>query len=217
MKGLAFDLYGTLVDVGGLEKAASKATNKPKDLVALWRSKQLEYTFLLGLMGRYLPFSEITARALDAACGSEGVDLKPAARDALVQSWRRLAPFPDVVPALERIRDRVPLAVLTNADPVMAAETLKTAALDRFFAEVLSADEVRTFKPNPRVYRLAAMRLHLDPRDIGLVSSNPFDVMGAKAAGLRAIWVNRGTSVFDPLDVKPDAELRDFSGLPNQL
>ena len=213
MKAFAFDLYATLVDAGAVEKAAQKITKRASEFVATWREKQLEYTFLLGLMGRYLPFSEVTARALDAAAAREGLDLKAEVRDALLRSWRELPPHPDVVPALESLRPQVPLVVLTNAESAMATDALKHAKLSGFFGHVLSADEVRTFKPNPRVYRLAAMRLHLEPRGIGLVSANPFDVMGAKAAGLRAIWVNRTGATFDHLELNPDVEIRDFANL----
>lgn len=217
MKALAFDLFGTLLDVSALENAASKVTKKPKELVATWRSKQLEYTFLLGLMGRYMPFSEVTARALDAAAIREGITLKADARDALLRSWRDLPAYADVGPALGSLRSEVPLVVLTNAEAAVAADYLKHARLDDYFTHVLSADEVRTYKPNPRVYRLTAMRLHLDLKDIGLVSANPFDVMGAKAAGLRAIWVNRTQAAFDQLEIKPDMELADLAGLAAEL
>ena len=217
MKALAFDLFGTLVDLRGLEGTAAKATKHAEEFVAAWRSIQLDYTFQLGLMGRYLPFSELTARALTIACAREGIEPNAETREALLRSWRRLSPFPDARPALESMKGKMPLAVLTNADPSMAAETLKGAKLDGLFAHVLSADEVRSFKPNPRVYRLAGVRLHLDPRDIGLVSANPFDVMGAKAAGLRAIWMNRAHAAFDPLDLPPDLIVEDFAFLAKQI
>ncbi len=217
MKALAFDLYGTLVDLGGLEAAVAKVMKKPKEFVATWRAKQMEYTFLLGLMGRYLSFGDVTARALAATCARLGVDAGAKARESLMQRWRELPAFPDVAPALKALQPRIPLAVLSNAETAMAVETLKHAGLESFFTQVLSADEVRTFKPNPRVYRLAAMRLHLDPKDIFLVSANSFDVMGAKAAGLGALWVNRAKEEFESLDLRPDAELRDFSTLTDHV
>jgi 2-haloacid dehalogenase len=111
------------------------------------------------------------------------------------------------------LQGRTVLATLTNMEPALAREVLDHAGLGSFFQEQISVDEVRTFKPDPRVYHRAAVRLHAEPKDLGLVSSNPFDVMGAKAAGLRAIWVNRAKATFDALDLRPDLEIPDLTSL----
>ncbi len=217
MKALAFDLYGTLLDLGAVERASSKVTKKPNEFAAAWRTKQLEYTYLLALMGRYMTFSDVLARSLDAAASRQGIELKPGERENLLRVWKELPAYEDAITGLPAVTPRVPAVILTNVEAAVAKATLKHAKLDGWFRDVLSADEVRTFKPNPRVYRFAALRLHLDPKDIGLVSSHPFDVMGAKAAGLRTIWVNRAKGTFDPLDLKPDREIVDLTELASQL
>jgi 2-haloacid dehalogenase len=217
MRALAFDVYGTLVDVDALEPALNGIVPRPREFLAEWRSKQLEYSFLLGLMGRYRTFSDVTSRALAFCCGKSGIVLEARQREALLRAWRELPAFPDAVPALTALTGRLVLATLTNMDPAGAREVLAHAGLTKFFEEQISVDEVRTFKPDPAVYHHAAKRLRLEPKDVGLVSSNPFDVMGAKAAGLTAIWVHRSKVPLDPLDLAPDIEVKDLTGLPHLL
>lgn len=217
MRALAFDVYGTLVDVTAIERSLTGVVPHPKEFLALWRSKQLEYSFLLGLMGRYVTFSEVTARALAFASSRSDVRLEGEQRDALLGSWKAVRAFPDAIPGLKALQGRAVLATLTNMEPALAKAVLDHAGLGSFFGEQISVDEVRTFKPDPLVYHHAAKRLHVEPKDLGLVSSNPFDVMGAKAAGLRAIWVNRAKATFDALDLRPDLEIPDLTSLAAHL
>lgn len=213
MRALAFDVFGTLYDVEAVRAALEGRVENPGALLSLWRAKQLEYTFLLGLMGRFLPFSEVTRRALRHA--ADGLDVRLVDREVedLLRAWKELPLHPDVAPALEALEGRYLLVVLSNGDRDLLRDLLEGSGLLPRFAHVLSAEEVGTYKPSRTVYRLAADRLGLPPAEVGLVSSNPFDVLGAKAAGLRALWVNREGARLDPLDLVPDLEVRDFSEL----
>jgi 2-haloacid dehalogenase len=204
---LAFDLYGTLVDpiaisgeldrvLGGLDGA---------ETARLWRLKQLEYSFRLTAMGQYEDFRWVTARALDFALASVGASLPTEQARRLVELYDQLRPFPDAGPALRALADAgYELAVLSNGSPAMIGNCLANSGLADFFGQRISADEVRAFKPAPIVYRHAAERLSVPIGQIRLVTCNPFDSVGASAAGMRTAWVNRSAAPFDTIGRQPD-------------
>ncbi|MGQ0796920.1 MAG: haloacid dehalogenase type II [Methanobacteriota archaeon] len=214
MKALAFDVFGTLLDPAALAKTLSDVTKDPDGFAAAWRAKQLESTFLLAAMGRYVPFVDVTRRALRTTAARWRVALTDERVDSLVAAWTRLPPYPDVVPSLERLRERVALAVLSNGDAEALGRALDHAGVGGLLAPVVSAAEVRRFKPAPELYAHAAERLARPPHDVVLVSAHAFDVLGAKSAGLRAVWVNRLGAPLDDLGLGPDLEvpsLRDLT------
>jgi len=214
MKALAFDVFGTLLDPVAVVKPLSEVTPDADGFAAAWRAKQLESTFLLAAMGRYVPFAEVTRRALRTTAARVRIELTEDRVESLVAAWTRLPPYPDVVPSLERLGERLDLAVLSNGDPEALDAALVHAGLRGFLAPVVSAAEVRRFKPAREVYLRAAERLARPPHDVVLVSGNAFDVLGAKSAGLRAVWVNRLGAAVDDLGFGPDLEvpsLRDLT------
>lgn len=217
VEALAFDMFGTLFDVGALQKVAEPIIEEPEEFVALWRSKQLEYVFLLALMGRFVTFSDITRMALRYAARKLDVRLEPDQVQPFMRAWEELPAYPDAVPALKTLRTRHVLVVLSNGEVALLGKLLRHAGLEPFFSHVLSAETVRTYKPSPSVYGLAVAQLGLPPKEIGLVSSNTFDVLGAKAAGLKAFWVNRSAAILDPLDLQPDLEAHDLQDFVNRL
>ncbi len=217
MRALAFDLFGTLFDVEGLVEQLEGRVERAEELLALWRSKQLEYTFLVALMGRFLTFSEVTKKALSAASSRLQVGLSGEEVEDLSEAWNRLPPYPDAVPALEILKDRYTLVVLSNGETALLRALLKSSDTSHLFSRVLSAEEVGTYKPSPQVYALASSRLDLPPAEIGMVSSNAFDIMGAKAFALKALWINRMGGEMDPLGLEPDLEARDFPELVKLL
>ncbi len=215
MKALAFDVYGTLLDFTRLEEPLRAVTADPTAFSATWRSKQLEYSFLLTIVNRHVPWNEVTRRALRWTASRFHVPLDTSREAELVARWNELPAYADVRPALEKLRARrVPLVVLSNGDPAMLEAGTTHAGLRPYFSELISVESVGTFKPSKAVYELAARRLKLGLQDVGLVSANPFDALGAKAAGLRAIWLNRSGATFDPLDLAPDFELHSFGEIP---
>lgn len=182
-EALVFDLFGTLVDVRSAETACAEETPDPRAFVALWRQKQLEYSWLRALMGRYEDFWTITAAALDYSLERLKVDVGDAARRRLLDAWLTVSPYPETAAALLRLSPR-PLAALSNGTPDMLERVLRFAGLRDRFALVISVDEARTYKPSPEVYAMAERRLSLPRARLLFVSSNAWDVAGARAFGL---------------------------------
>jgi 2-haloacid dehalogenase len=204
---LAFDLYGTLVDPIAISTELGQVLGEARgrEAATLWRSKQLEYSFRLTAMGRYEDFGWVTSRALDFALASLGVRLPDGHAGRLVELYDHLQPFPDTVPALRALASLgYELAVLSNGTPAMIANCLGNSGLGEFFADRVSVDEVRVFKPSPAVYQHAAGRLSLPAGQLRLVTSNAFDCVGASAAGMRTAWVNRSGAPFDTIGQPPD-------------
>ncbi len=212
-EALVFDAYGTLFDVDSVTGACEEAfPGRGEVLSQLWRAKQLQYTWLCSLMGRYQDFWRLTGRALTFACAALGLDPADAARGRLVEGYLRLEPYPEVPQALRSLAGR-PLAILSNGTPDMLQALLEHAGLGGAFTAVLSADAVQTYKPSPRVYELAPVHLGIDAGRIGFVSSNSFDVIGAATYGFRSIWVNRSAAPLDQLGQPPQLTVANLAEL----
>ncbi|MBX2875637.1 MAG: haloacid dehalogenase type II, partial [Saprospiraceae bacterium] len=174
-----FDAFGTLIDINGVDAALRQHFGHSAGRVGdLWRRKQLEYSWLSALMGRYRPFSKLTADALRYAVHYFGGQLSESQMDLLFQAYQELQIFPEVTSMLDDLLG-LPLLVLSNADGLMLRNALEFNAIADKFEDVLSADQCSTFKPHPTVYQLAVDRLGLAPRSIGFVSSNAWDAAGA--------------------------------------
>jgi len=218
-KALVFDAYGTLFDVHSVTRLAdSLFAGRGAALSQAWRAKQLEYTWLRSLMGRYDDFNAVTADALDWALDSLGLAADPSRRAALMLAYRELAPFPEVRGALARLGERRPLAILSNGHPDMLDAVVDHNELRVFFGDrVYSVHEAGVFKPDPRVYALACAGLELPAESIGFVSSNGWDAAGARSFGFTAWWVNRGKAPVERLGSPPDAVVDDLGGLARLL
>lgn len=213
-----FDAYGTLFDVhSAVGRFLPRLGDKADGVSATWRSKQLEYTWLRSLMGHHADFWQVTGESLDYALASSGVE-DPQLRRDLMEAYLRLDAYPEVPETLSRLKVAgIPLAILSNGAPKMLASAVKGAGLEGLFDGVFSVEEVGVFKPDPRVYRLAADRLGLKAGRILFLSSNSWDVAGAAAFGLRVAWVNRFSQVPERLPFGPDVELRTLAELPALL
>jgi 2-haloacid dehalogenase len=213
---LVFDAYGTLFDVHAVvQRCESFWSGRGAALSQLWRTKQLEWTWQRSLMRRYAPFSQITLDALRYACDALGLACDAQQTDALMAEYRRLATYPDVADALARLRSGRKLAILTNGSPDMIEPLVAHHGLQ--FDAVVSVDELAVYKPAPEVYALAVRRLGVAAADIGFVSSNGWDALGAKSFGFRAWWINRAGAPLDRLDARPDGLLRGLGELPQAL
>jgi 2-haloacid dehalogenase len=211
---LVFDAYGTLFDVHSVTATAESAwPGSGAALSQLWRTKQLEYTWLRSLMGRYEDFAHVTEAALRYACASLKLEYDDAKRARLMQAYLRLATFPEVGDALRRLRG-IRLAILSNGSPAMLEPVVLNAGLHGVITDVLSVDEAKIFKPDPRVYQIAVDRLGVPAKAIGFVSSNCWDAIGAKAFGFRTFWINRAGAPVDETGPRPDHELRSLAELP---
>jgi 2-haloacid dehalogenase len=211
---LVFDAYGTLFDVHSVTATAESTwPGKGAALSQLWRTKQLEYTWLRSLMGRYEDFSHVTESALYYACATLKLPLDDSKRTQLLKCYLHLATFPEVTEALGRLRG-IRLAILSNGSPAMLEPVVFNSGLHGLITDVLSVDEVKIFKPDPRVYHIAVDRLGVPAKAIGFVSSNCWDAIGAKAFGFRTFWINRAGVPVDEMGVRPDHELRSLAELP---
>jgi 2-haloacid dehalogenase len=217
LKALVFDAYGTLFDVHSvITECEALFPGKGASLSQLWRGKQLEYTWLRSLMGRYADFSAITRAALTTACAMLRLELSEAAARRLMDAYLVLRAFPDVMDTLSRLRGRK-LAILSNGSPAMLDAVVRHAGLDQVLDAVLSVDALRIFKPHPSVYAYAAERLQLPAGAVGFVSSNFWDVAGATSFGFRTFWINRTGAVPDDLGYQPAGVLSQLRELPTLL
>ena len=217
VQAVVFDAYGTLFDVYSVgERCEGLFPGKSSQLVQLWRSKQLEYSWLSGLMGHYQDFEAITSAALHYACTHLGLSLTPAATTELMLQYRRLTPYREVRGALEQLRPRR-LAILSNGAPAMLDAVVEHAGLRPLFDAVLSVDAVRIFKPHPSVYQHAVSALGVAKSAVAFVSSNYWDATGATAFGFRTFWINRGGATPDTLGFAPSAVLNSLDELKNVL
>lgn len=211
---LALDIYGTLIDPLAVKKALfDHVGDKAGAFAETWRVKQLEYSFRRGLMGAYRNFTQVTRAALDFTCETHGAKIAESDRNKLMKCYRALDAFPDVAPALAALQQKgVALHAFSNgvADDITAL--LKHAGLEDRILSIVSADEVQTFKPDPRFYAHFLERTGATAATTWLVSSNPFDVIGAAACGWRTAWVKRNPKVvFDPWEHVPTAIIADLT------
>ena len=215
-KAFIFDAYGTLFDVHSVVEAGRALTRDPQALSLLWRQKQLEYTWLRTLMGRYEDFWAVTEAALRFALGRLGIVAGNEAVARLMEAYLSLATFPDVAGALAGLAG-TPLGILSNGSPRMLDAAVRSSGLTGTFRHVLSVDAVRAYKPSPTVYELGPRAFGVPAGDILFVSSNAWDVAGAKAFGYRTCWCNRLAAPMDRLGVSPDFEVRTLDEIPGKL
>jgi 2-haloacid dehalogenase len=216
-QAFVFDAYGTLFDVHSVVLRAGQ--NIPGDLQALsrlWRQKQLEYTWLRSLMGRYVDFWQVTEDALRSAAGQLKIQVSEPQIGSLMQAYLAPSAFPDARPALESLQGK-PLAILSNGSPKMLNAAVRHSALESCFAEIISVDRVQTYKPSPRVYALATEILKLPASEILFISSNSWDVAGAKAFGYKVCWCNRSGAEMEHLGCDPDLVTPSLNHIPDIL
>jgi 2-haloacid dehalogenase len=217
IQGVAFDAYGTLFDVHSVIALCNrKFPGQGAELSKLWRAKQLEYTWLRGLMGKYEDFWMVTEAALVFACRGLNLACPAETRRELMESYLHLDTFPEVKSALGKL-GQYKLTILSNGSPRMLAAAVENAGLKGVFGDVISVDEVKIYKPSPRVYALASHHLAVPDNAIAFVSSNFWDIAGAKSFGFWTCWVNRGKLPEDELGVQPDVTVDALDGLTGVL
>jgi 2-haloacid dehalogenase len=217
IKALAFDAYGTLFDVQSVISVVNqKFPGQGAAVSAAWRTRQLEYTWLRSLMGRYEDFWRVTESALVATCNALKLSLDAAARAQLMESYLHLKSFPEVKQSLEAL-SHLPLSILSNGNPKMLNAVVESAGLQGIFTHIISVDEVRTYKPAPAVYELVMKKTSVDKGNIDFVSANFWDGAGAKAFGLRTHWINRTGVPADELSIAPDVTLKSLTDLADAL
>lgn len=212
-----FDAYGTLFDLRSALKHHLQVLGAPAErFLDVWRTKQLEYAWTCALMGLDRNFLAVTRQSLDYALRVCGIadDSGAALVDEIAEAFMVLDPYPDVAPALQDLRrSGRRIIILSNGTQEMVATAVDKGGLGDLVDEVLSCEEVHTFKPDPRAYQLACTRLGLDRDDIMFVASNTWDVAGATAFGFRTVWVNRGAEPAEYPSLAPLATVSNLTDL----
>ena len=212
----AFDVYGTLIDTAGITQSLNRLVGDQASLFSSrWRDKQLEYSFRRGLMRDYVDFSVCTRQALKYTSAQLELPISDAAAQTLLDEYRRLPAFPDVPTALEQLKSAGHrLYAFSNGLPDDLEALLDSAGIRHAFIEIISVHEIRTFKPDPAVYRHFLARSSATADNSCLVSSNPFDLLGGMAVSMRTAWIRRSSANhFDPWDRQPDLTLTSLTEL----
>jgi 2-haloacid dehalogenase len=213
-----FDAYGTLYDFNSAVARHRAAIGPKADALSeMWRSKQVQYTWLRNSMGTYSPFWQVTGDALDHCLATFGI-ADESVRDSLMGAYLALDPFPEVPAMLEKLKQAGKrLAILSNGNPDMLDPMVEASGLAAYFEAVISVDEAKIFKVDPKTYELVKKRTGVSSDKVCFLSSNCWDAHGAAQFGFRTLWVNRGGLPEDNLPGKIVGQIRDLSHLPAQL
>jgi 2-haloacid dehalogenase len=198
ISAILFDAYGTLFDLrSAVVRHEAQLGGKADRISALWRQKQLEYTWTLSLRGDYRDFAAITRDALDYALAMEGFR-DEAVAEALMEAFLDLDPYPDAEATLRALQRRgLHLGILSNGTPAMLARLMARVPFGDVLSPVLSVDPLKVYKPDRRVYRLGCDALALPPERVGFVSANAWDAAGAAGFGFRVFWINRAKAPIE--------------------
>ncbi len=213
---LAFDVYGTLIDTHGVViRLQEFVGDHAGEFSQIWRDKQLEYSFRRGLMRRYETFGVCTSQALDYTSDYLGVGLTPDQKTALMAEYRGLPAFDDVKEPLDGLKaDGHSLYAFSNGTADAVEGLLTTAGILHLFDGIVSVDDRQTFKPNPDVYQYLLTKTGASADHTWLISSNPFDVIGATSYGLNSAWVKRSNkAIFDPWGIDPTVTIATLGEL----
>ncbi len=214
----AFDAYGTLFDVhSAIRRGGSALGDKANTVSAMWRQKQLEYTWLRSLMGTHADFWQVTGEGLDYALAAHGVQ-DQALHDQLMNLYLSLDAYPDVADCLTKLRaGGKKTAILSNGTPKMLHAAIESAGLGPALDSSLSIEDVGIYKPDAKVYQLAVDCLKIEPSRICFVSTNAWDASGAAHFGFRVAWMNRFEQQPERLPGKISAVIRSLDELPGLL
>jgi 2-haloacid dehalogenase len=238
IKAVVFDAYGTLYDIQSVASITEQAFPGYGEIITqIWRIKQLEYSWLRSLMRRYEDFSVVTRESLVYTLRCLGLRYDEAAFARIMDKYLHLDLYPDALASLSAMKDRK-LAILSNGSPDMLGALVKNSGLDRVLDATISVDAKKIFKPSPDAYTLIESTLHIPPHEVLFISSNPWDVCGAKAFGLNVAWIERLTpeamaqacvkndlvapltmyqalrTQMDELGLEPDHRIRALAELP---
>jgi len=212
-KAVVFDAYGTLFDVNSAaEKCKDKIGVKWETFANFWRTTQLEYTWLRSLMKRHKNFWDVTEDSLDKSM--KVFNINKNMKNELLNLYKILSPYPEVKEVLEDLKKKnFKLAILSNGTPDLLNELVESNKLNNLFDDLFSIEEVKIYKPDPRVYELPIKKYKIKSDEITFLSANTWDVSGGGNFGYNSIWVNRHNSIFDILDFQPKNEISNLTQL----
>ena len=217
IKAIIFDAYGTLFDVNSAaEKCKDKIGKKWESFSNYWRTTQLEYTWLRNLMGRHKDFWQITEDSLDKSMKVFEID--SSMKNDLLNLYKILSTFPEVKDTLNILKEKkYKLAILSNGTPSLLNELVKSNNLDNIFDDVFSIEEVKAYKPDPKVYNIPIKKYQIQKNEVAYLSANTWDVSAGGNYGFNPIWVNRNNNIFDNLDFKPINEIKNLKDINKLL
>ena len=213
IKAIIFDAYGTLFDVNSAaEKCKDKIGDKWEGFANYWRTTQLEYTWLRTLMNRHEDFWKVTEDSLDKSMQIFKID--PSMKNELLNLYKVLSTFSEVKGVLNELKKKnYKLAILSNGTPSLLNELVKSNNLDNIFNDIFSIEEVKVYKPHPKVYNIPIEKYQIQKNEVAYLSANTWDVSAAGNYGFNPVWVNRKNSNFDKLDYVPKYQIENLSKL----
>jgi len=213
IKAIIFDAYGTLFDVNSAaKKCKGKIGDKWEGFANYWRTTQLEYTWLRSLMNRHKDFWQVTEDSLDKSMQAFKID--SSMRNELLDLYKVLSTFPEVKEVLNKLKEKnYKLAILSNGTPFLLNELVKSNNLDNIFDNIFSIEEVKTYKPDPKVYNIPIKKYQIQKNEVAYLSANTWDVSAGGNYGFNPVWINRNNNIFDNLDYKPKNEVKNLKQL----
>ena len=213
IKAIIFDAYGTLFDVNSAaKKCKGKIGDKWEGFANYWRTTQLEYTWLRSLMNRHKDFWQVTEDSLDKSMQAFKID--SSMRNELLDLYKVLSTFPEVKEVLNKLKKKnYKLAILSNGTPSLLKELVKSNNLDNIFDDIFSIEEVKTYKPDPKVYNIPIKKYQIQKNEVAYLSANTWDVSAGGNYGFNPVWLNRNNSIFDNLDYVPKYQVKHLGGL----
>ena len=213
IKAIIFDAYGTLFDVNSAaEKCKDKIGDKWEGFANYWRTTQLEYTWLRTLMNRHEDFWKVTEDSLDKSMQIFKIDLSM--KNELLNLYKVLSTFSEVKGVLNELKKKnYKLAILSNGTPSLLNELVKSNNLDNIFNDIFSIEEVKVYKPHPKVYNIPIQKYQIQKNEVAYLSANTWDVSAGGNYGFNPVWVNRKNSIFDKLDYVPKYQIENLSKL----
>lgn len=213
-KAIAFD-YLVLFNPDSVVPEVERVfPGKGRELTALWRTRQFEYCWLRSMTDHYVDFGSVTDDALVYATGAMRLELTPANKQRLLDSYMHLSLWPDTIDALRRLKDSgLQIITIANFSPAMLRANAEYAGIAGFFDALVSTDANHTYKPDPRAYRLGMDQLHLPQQEILFVAFGGWDAAGAKSFGYPTFWVNRFNQPEEELGIHPDQTSLNLDGL----
>lgn len=213
IRAFVFDAYGTLFDVHSVVQACDELfPGKGRQISEIWRHKQIEYSFLRQLMGRYRTFYQITSDALKYACNRLNITLSKKMEERLLKEYLHLQYYPEVKDVLEKLQNKQ-VAIFSNGSKDMLEPLAKNSGLSHLFHALISVDEVKQYKPTPMSYTSVLESLHVKREEVLFMSSNTWDIIGAKSFGFNTAWINRNGVTQEELGILPDYQYTDLYGI----
>jgi len=213
IKAIIFDAYGTLFDVNSAaEKCKHEIGDKWEGFANYWRTTQLEYTWLRSMMNRHEDFWKVTEDSLDKSMQVFKID--SSMRNELLDLYKVLSTFPEVKEVLNKLKEKnYKLAILSNGTPFLLNELVKSNNLDNVFNNIFSIEEVKAYKPDPKVYNIPIKKYQIQKNEVAYLSANTWDVSAGGNYGFNPVWVNRNNNIFDNLDYVPKYQIKHLGEL----